>query len=114
MDVETRVVGPHMILCKGLGHEGVAYFDSEDGEYHGRVVTADLDIVTYVFVRPDDAGREFLGSLRDYQEFCHEQVSPRLERLVEKARAHEMSPEEVRGQKISFAYGNGAMSEPNS
>lgn len=38
---------------------------------------------------------------------------PELEAALEKARAHVMTPEERRAQRISFAYGNAALDNPS-
>lgn len=40
-------------------------------------------------------------------------VSPELQRLLDEARKHEVTEDELREQRISFAYGNLALHDPN-
>jgi hypothetical protein len=39
-------------------------------------------------------------------------ASPELDALLEAALSHEMTPEELREQRVSFAYGNLAIDDP--
>lgn len=39
--------------------------------------------------------------------------NPRLIELLKKAKNHKMTPEEKRLQRISFAYGNASLDNPN-
>lgn len=41
------------------------------------------------------------------------EIDPELERLLEQARHHVMTDEERREQRISFAYGNLVLHNPN-
>lgn len=41
------------------------------------------------------------------------QTSPELQRLLNEARKHEVTEEELREQRISFAYGNLALRDPS-
>lgn len=40
-------------------------------------------------------------------------MSPELQRLIEEARKRPITPEELRRQGISFAYGNASCENPN-
>ncbi len=40
-------------------------------------------------------------------------IPPELAELLEKAKDHKMTPDEIREQRISFAYGNAAIENPN-
>ncbi|MEX2310564.1 MAG: type II toxin-antitoxin system HicB family antitoxin [Pirellulales bacterium] len=56
-------VGPYK------GYHGRAEYDSDTGEYHGRI-TETRDVITFVGSDPAELTKAFVDSINDYLEFC--------------------------------------------